>query len=67
MRNGRVVTPVKGYVCVFVYTNTVRIKIWNNLTIEAILSMLRRFIARRGILHEVFAYCGARFEVVEKF
>lgn len=54
---------LKAYVCIFVCTATkaVHIELVSDLTTEAFLACLRRFIARRGRCSLILSDCGTNF------
>lgn len=54
---------LKSYVCVFVCnaTKAVHIELVSDLTADAFLAALRRFIARRGTCHEIISDNGTNF------
>lgn len=60
MRKARI---YKAYICLFVCfaTKAVHIELASELTTEAFLAALRRFIARRGSINEIHSDCGTNF------
>lgn len=62
-RRGRGIKPVKMYVCVYVCftTKAVHFELASDLTAQACIAALKRFIARRGKPIEIFSDCGTNF------
>lgn len=63
---------VKGYVCVFVCLSTkaVHLELITDLSSEGFLSLLRRFVSRRGISHEIYSdnatnFVGAKNQLIK--
>ncbi|KFM71288.1 hypothetical protein X975_00963, partial [Stegodyphus mimosarum] len=62
-RRGRGVKPLKMYVCVFVCfaTKAVHLELVSDLSAQACIGALKRFIGRRGKPAEIFSDCGTNF------
>ncbi|XP_054708165.1 uncharacterized protein LOC129217975 [Uloborus diversus] len=62
-RRGRGVKALKMYVCIFVcfIVKAVHLEIVSDLSTEACLSALKRFIARRGKPLEIYSDCGTNY------
>ncbi|XP_035227976.1 uncharacterized protein LOC118200158 [Stegodyphus dumicola] len=62
-RRGRGVKPLKMYVCVFVCfaTKAVHLELASDLSAQACIAALKRFIGRRGKPAEIFSDCGTNF------
>ncbi|XP_025203176.1 uncharacterized protein LOC112600215 [Melanaphis sacchari] len=65
-------TTIKGYICVFVCfsTRAVHIELVADLTAEAFLNALKRFIGRRGVCSDIFSdnatnFVGANNKLLE--
>ncbi|XP_050527987.1 uncharacterized protein LOC126898083 [Daktulosphaira vitifoliae] len=54
----------KGYLCLFVCTSikAVHIEVVSDLSTEAFLASLQRFIARRGIPSDIYSDCASNFK-----
>ncbi|XP_050308278.1 uncharacterized protein LOC126744769 [Anthonomus grandis grandis] len=59
----------KAYVCLFICTNTkcLHLELLSDLTSEALLAGLRRFIARRGKVLNLYSDCGTNFVGSDKY
>ena len=53
----------KGYICLFVCfaTKAIHLEAVSDLTTDAFLAALRRFVARRGSVREIYSDCGTNF------
>ncbi|XP_055530352.1 uncharacterized protein LOC129721615 [Wyeomyia smithii] len=62
-QTGRKTAPVKGYICVFVclVTKGIHLEAVENLSTEAFMSALVRFVSRRGLPEEVYSDHGTNF------
>ncbi|XP_035231309.1 uncharacterized protein LOC118203164 [Stegodyphus dumicola] len=62
-RRGKGVKPLKMYVCVFVCfaTKAVHLELVSDLSAQACIAALKRFIGRRGKPAEIFSDCGTNF------
>ncbi|CAK9820250.1 hypothetical protein ANTPLA_LOCUS10514 [Anthophora plagiata] len=65
-------TTMKGYICIFVCfsTKAVHLELAIDLSTNVFLNCLRRFIARRGMCHDIYFdngtnFIGARNELIE--
>lgn len=58
----------KAYMCIFVCfaTKAVHVELVSDLTTEAFLAALRRFIARRGRCSHIYSDCGTNFTGAQK-
>ncbi|GBO41555.1 hypothetical protein AVEN_248823-1 [Araneus ventricosus] len=67
-RRGRGTQRMKCYICVFVCftTKAVHIEIVGDLTSEAFIAALKRFIGRRGKPTEVYSDCGTNFIAADR-
>lgn len=63
-KKGRGAQLIKAYICIFVCfsTKAVHLDLTNNLTSEAFLSLLRRFISRRGKPSHIYSDNGTCFK-----
>ncbi|XP_050303758.1 uncharacterized protein LOC126741403 [Anthonomus grandis grandis] len=59
----------KAYVCLFICTSTkgVHLELLSDLSAEAFLAGLRRFVARRGKVLNLYSDCGTNFIASEKY
>lgn len=57
------VQPVKVYICLFVCftTKAVHIEIVNDLTSDAYIATLTRFVSRRGLPSNIYSDCGSNY------
>lgn len=62
-QTGRKATPMKGYICVFVclVTKGIHLEAVENLSTEAFLAALVRFVSRRGLPEDMFSDNGTNF------
>ncbi|GBL86734.1 hypothetical protein AVEN_78956-1, partial [Araneus ventricosus] len=67
-RRGRGTQRMKCYICVFVCftTKAVHIEIVGDLTSEAFIAALKRFIGRRGKPTEIYSDCGTNFIAADR-
>ncbi|GBN62633.1 hypothetical protein AVEN_19041-1, partial [Araneus ventricosus] len=67
-RRGRGTQRTKCYICVFVCftTKAVHIEIVGDLTSEAFIAALKRFIGRRGKPTEIYSDCGTNFIAADR-
>lgn len=63
MGRGRAIRSQKAYLCLFVCfaTKALHLELVSDLTSEAFLAALRRFVARRGRCSQLFSDCGTNF------
>ncbi|GBN99369.1 hypothetical protein AVEN_114554-1 [Araneus ventricosus] len=68
LRRGRGTQRMKCYICVFVCftTKAVHIEIVGDLTSEAFIAALKRFIGRRGKPTEIYSDCGTNFIATDR-
>lgn len=61
--NLRAVRHVKAYLCIFVClaTKAVHLEVVTDLTTEAFIASLTRFVSRRGLCLHIFSDCGTNF------
>jgi hypothetical protein len=61
--NLRAVRHVKVYICVFVclVTKAVHLEVVTDLTTNAFIASLTRFVSRRGLCSHIFSDCGTNF------
>lgn len=57
------VQPVKVYICLFICftTKAVHIEIVNDLTSDAYIAALTRFVSRRGLPSNIYSDCGSNY------
>jgi Family of unknown function (DUF5641) len=60
---GRGVKSLKAYICLFVCASTkaIHLELVSDLSSDAFIAALRRFIARRGHCNMIFSDCGTNF------
>lgn len=61
--NLKSVRHVKVYICVFVcmVTKAMHLEVVNDLTTEAFIASLTRFVSRRGLCSHIYSDCGTNF------
>ena len=65
---GRGMKHFKGYFCIFVClaTKAVHLEAVTDLTTEAFIASLKRFVSRRGIPSDIYSDCGSNFVGAER-
>lgn len=60
IRNAKI---YKGYICLFVcfVTRAIHLELVSDLSTDAFLAALRRFVARRGAINHIYSDCGTNF------
>jgi hypothetical protein len=55
--------PLKVYICLFIClaTKAIHLEVVSDLTSEAFISCLTRFISRRGLVSDLYSDCGTNF------
>ncbi|XP_055627032.1 uncharacterized protein LOC129769047 isoform X1 [Toxorhynchites rutilus septentrionalis] len=73
-QTGRRLAPVKGYVCVFVcmVTKVIHLEVVEDLSADAFIAALHRFVSRRGVPEQIYSdngtnFVGARNELNELY
>lgn len=63
IHNMRSIRHIKAYICIFtcMVTKAVHIKVVTDLTTEAFLAALTRFVSRRGLCTDLYSDCGTNF------
>jgi hypothetical protein len=74
IRQGKRKAPVKGYICLFIcmVTKGIHLEAVENLSTEAFIAALQRFVSRRGVPEDLFSdngtnFIGAKKELAELY